>query len=160
MILSRSARSARLAPHFNLDSPRHAMHEPYWCYKHRRTCTPTADARQFLTRYTADTLRRIAAFAEVRRDVEVVVYHGDARTVDFGGTFDGLITSPPYPGRIDYHGQHRYAFELLGLADRVARGDRQPVARRLQGRDRDVLRRRRAGALERAAPSSGRARRS
>ena len=119
VILSRSARSARLAPHFNLDSPRHAMHEPYWCYKHRRTCTPTADARQFLTRYTADTLRRIAAFAEVRRDVEAVVYHGDARTVVFGGTFDGLITSPPYPGRIDYHGQHRYAFELLGLADRA-----------------------------------------
>ena len=34
-------------------------------------------------------------------------------------SFDGLITSPPYPKRIDYHGQHRYAFELLGLEDRV-----------------------------------------
>ena len=119
VVLSRSARSARLAPHFNLDSPRHAMHEPYWCYKHRRTCKPTDDARQFLTRYTGDTLRRIAAFAEIRRDVDAVVHHGDARTLEFGGVFDGLITSPPYPKRIDYHGQHRYAFELLGLEDRV-----------------------------------------
>lgn len=127
VILSRSARSARLAPHFNLDSPRHAMREPYWCYKHRRTCKPTADARQFLTRYTHDTLRRISEFAEVRRDVDAVVHHGDSRTVEFGGTFDGLITSPPYPARIDYHGQHRYAFELLGLADRSPEEIGNPV---------------------------------
>ena len=44
--------------------------------------------------------------------------HDDSRTVDFGDLrFDGVITSPPYPGRIDYHEQHRYAFELLGLDD-------------------------------------------
>jgi hypothetical protein len=30
----------------------------------------------------------------------------------------GIITSPPYPGLIDYHEQHRYAYELLGLVDR------------------------------------------
>jgi len=29
-----------------------------------------------------------------------------------------VITSPPYPGLIDYHEQHRYAYELLGLEDR------------------------------------------
>jgi hypothetical protein len=28
------------------------------------------------------------------------------------------LTSPPYPGLIDYHEQHRYAYELLGLDDR------------------------------------------
>jgi hypothetical protein len=31
--------------------------------------------------------------------------------------FDGVVTSPPYPGLIDYHEQHRYAYELLGLDD-------------------------------------------
>ena len=31
---------------------------------------------------------------------------------------DGIITSPPYPGLIDYHEQHRYAYELLDLRDR------------------------------------------
>jgi hypothetical protein len=45
------------------------------------------------------------------------VLHGDARTLDFGRSFDGVITSPPYPGLIDYHEQHRYAYELLGLPD-------------------------------------------
>jgi hypothetical protein len=30
-----------------------------------------------------------------------------------------VITSPPYPGLIDYHEQHRYAYELLGLDDRA-----------------------------------------
>ena len=29
-----------------------------------------------------------------------------------------MITSPPYPGLIDYHEQHRYAYELLGLEQR------------------------------------------
>jgi len=28
------------------------------------------------------------------------------------------VTSPPYPGLIDYHEQHRYAYELLGLDER------------------------------------------
>jgi len=28
-----------------------------------------------------------------------------------------VLTSPPYPGLIDYHEQHRYAYELLRLDD-------------------------------------------
>jgi hypothetical protein len=31
------------------------------------------------------------------------------------------VTSPPYPGLIDYHEQHRYAYEILGLDDRRER---------------------------------------
>src|ERR671933_275890 len=64
-------------------------------------------------------LERIKAFSRVRgprRDAEVV--HGDARTLPLGGPYDGVVTSPPYPGLIDYHEQHRYAYELLGLDDR------------------------------------------
>jgi acyl-CoA hydrolase len=40
------------------------------------------------------------------------------RAEPFVGRFDGILTSPPYPGLIDYHEQHRYAYELLGLDDR------------------------------------------
>ena len=47
--------------------------------------------------------------------------HGDARELALGGPYDGVITSPPYPGLIDYHEQHRYAYELLGLDDRRER---------------------------------------
>ena len=39
-----------------------------------------------------------------------------------------MITSPPYPGLIDYHEQHRYAYELLGLDDRRER-ELGPAAR-------------------------------
>ena len=52
------------------------------------------------------------------RGREAVVLHGDARELELGGRFDGVVTSPPYPGLIDYHEQHRYAYELLGLDDR------------------------------------------
>jgi tRNA G10 N-methylase Trm11 len=50
-----------------------------------------------------------------QRDAHVV--HCDAREVDLGRVFDGVVTSPPYPGLIDYHEQHRAAYELLGLDD-------------------------------------------
>lgn len=44
IILSRSARSARLTTHFDLDFPKKPQMEPYWCYKHRRICTPIKTA--------------------------------------------------------------------------------------------------------------------
>ena len=44
--------------------------------------------------------------------------HGDVRREELPGKYDGVLTSPPYPGLIDYHEQHRYAYELLGLDDR------------------------------------------
>jgi hypothetical protein len=115
VVLSRAARSARLTPHYDLDFPREPQVGPYWCHKHRRECRPVGDAVRFLRRYTLDTARRVHAFEAVREDVDVAVHHADARVLDWGTTFDALITSPPYPGRIDYHEQHRYAFELLEL---------------------------------------------
>jgi hypothetical protein len=119
VILARSARSARRTAHFDLEFPREPQRDPYWCFKHRRECKPVAAARRFLLRYTLDTLDRIEAFAGVRGDEAVArMLHGDARTIDLEGPFDGVITSPPYPGLIDYHEQHRYAYELLGVDER------------------------------------------
>jgi hypothetical protein len=115
VVLSRAARSARLTTHFDLDFPKSPQLGPYWCHKHRRECRPVGEAAHFLRRYTLDTARRVRAFQEIRHPVDVTLHHADARVLDWGVTFDGLITSPPYPGRIDYHEQHRYAFELLGL---------------------------------------------
>ena len=46
---------------------------------------------------------------------DAVVLHGDARELDPPEPVDLVLTSPPYPGLIDYHEQHAYAFELLGL---------------------------------------------
>ena len=117
VVLARSARSARRTTHFDLDFPRAPQMEPYWCHKHRRECKPVERADHFVRRYTLDTLARLKEFARVRSRRSATVLHGDARDADLGGPFDGVVTSPPYPGLIDYHEQHRYAYELLGLDD-------------------------------------------
>jgi DNA methylase len=119
VVLARAARSARLTTHFDLDFPRSPQRTPYWCHKHRRECRPVERAEHFLRRYALDTLGRIKQFARVRtRGRAARVLHGDSRDLDWGGRFDAVVTSPPYPGLIDYHEQHRYAYELLGLDDR------------------------------------------
>jgi hypothetical protein len=118
VILSRAARSARLTTHFDLDFPRAPTTEPYECLKHKRECRPVEEAWKFLVRYTSDTMRRLREFSTLRRDRGVMVLHADARTVRLPVQATGVFTSPPYPGLIDYHEQHRYAYELLSLDDR------------------------------------------
>jgi hypothetical protein len=118
VVLARAARSARLTTHFDLDFPREPQRREYWCHKHRRVCRPVQTARQFLRRYAFDTLSRIKEFARARaRGREAEVLHADAREITYAHGFDGVLTSPPYPGLIDYHEQHRHAYELLGLED-------------------------------------------
>jgi DNA methylase len=119
VILSRAARSARRAAHFDLEAPRVPQTGEYWCHKHRRTCRPVESALGFLRRYTLDTLGRIDEFAGVRdASCKARVLQEDSREAPYDAVFDGILTSPPYPGLIDYHEQHRYAYELLGLDDR------------------------------------------
>jgi hypothetical protein len=119
VILSRAARSARRTTHFDLEAPRAPQVGEYWCHKHKRVCRPVASAAGFLRRYTLDTLTRIADYASVRADgYSAHVLHTDSRDVEYESEFDAVLTSPPYPGLIDYHEQHRYAYELLDLDDR------------------------------------------
>jgi DNA modification methylase len=117
VILSRAARSARLTTHFDLDFPKKPQTEPYWCYKHSRTCQPTTDALQFLRRYSEDSLQRIQEFSALQTDATIDIHHEDSRQLELS-TIDGVITSPPYVGLIDYHEQHAYAYHLLGLEDK------------------------------------------
>jgi hypothetical protein len=116
IILSRSARSARLVTHFDLDFPKQPITEPYYCYKHSRTCQPTTNALQFLRRYSMDTSKRIDEFSKLRTDASVSIHHADSRKAQFP-PINGVITSPPYVGLIDYHAQHEYAYHLFGLDD-------------------------------------------
>ena len=116
VVLSRAARSARLTTHFDLDFPKAHTTQPYYCYKHSRTCAPTETAFKFIARYCADGVRRVERFATVRSDAGVQCIHGDSRSLKLPRV-DAIMTSPPYVGLIDYHEQHRYAYELLGLAD-------------------------------------------
>ena len=117
IILTRSARSSRLTTHFDLDFPKEPQTEPYWCYKHSRTCVPVQESYKFFKRYSKDTFKRIKAFNLFRTNSKVSVIHGDSRKLEFP-SLDGIITSPPYVGLIDYHNQHAYAYALLDLEDR------------------------------------------
>ena len=154
VVLSRAARSARRVPHHALDETRRPVTEPYWCHKHRRQCRPVEQAAGFLRRYAADSLRRLEEYAALRAPVEATVLHADARSAPLPAGIDGVVTSPPYPGLIDYHEQHRYAYELLGLDDR-----REPRAgcggsRHRPPRGDRVLRRHHRGAGPHARPSA------
>ena len=142
VVLSRAARSARLARHDDLDFPREPVAGPYFCHKHRRTCRAVAEAEKFLRRYVRDAVRRVEQFSEVRTDAAVTILHGDARRLDPPAPVDLVLTSPPYPGLIDYHEQHAYAFELLG----IERRDDDEIGRTVKGYCEDV-----AAVLDRAA---------
>lgn len=115
VILSRSARSSRLIPHYDLARPSKPVREPYWCIKHKRTCEPINEALKFVERYSLDTIKRIKEFAAIRTKAMMKVVQGDSRNIHLPQKIrlHGIFTSPPYVGIIDYHEQHRYAYELF-----------------------------------------------
>ena len=123
IILSRAVRSSRLITHYDLATPKApiAVGETYWCRKHNRFCMPIDNCIKKIHAYSEDTVRRIAEFDNVRSDKPAIVVNGDSRSVQLdqhlpkGVLLDGVFTSPPYVGQIDYHDQHIYAYELFGF---------------------------------------------
>ena len=115
IILSRAARSARLIPHYDLARPTKPVRETYWCIKHKRYCKPIDEALKFINRYSYDTIKRLKEFEKIKTDSLIEIYQGDARTINLPDylKIDGIFTSPPYVGIIDYHEQHKYAYELF-----------------------------------------------
>src|SRR3989344_27848 len=124
IILSRATRSARLITHYDLARPQKPIKDEYYCIKHRRRCKPTNEAIKFIDRYSWDTIKRIKEFDALRTGAKIKIFQDDSMEIDFakdkdykGGKFDGIFTSPPYIGLIDYHDQHRYAYDLFDLDD-------------------------------------------
>ncbi len=124
IILTRATRSVRLVPHYDLASPKEPMMNAYYCFKHKQICYPIQKAVGKLDFYTRDTLRRIKEFSKLRTDAKTIVIQDDSRYTKLKNyldnymlesKLDGIFTSPPYVGNIDYHEQHRYAYELLGM---------------------------------------------
>lgn len=117
IILSRSARSVRLITHYDLARPKKAVRETYWCIKHKRYCEPVKEALKFINRYSWDTISRLKEFDKLRTDAFIKIIQGDVRKIRLPEDLkiDGIFTSPPYVGVIDYHEQHKYAYELFGF---------------------------------------------
>jgi DNA modification methylase len=137
VLLSRATRSSRLVPHNDLANPKSPLPVgvPYWCNKHKRMCMPIDNAITKIHAYSEDTARRIAEFDKLRSDRSITIIQGDSRTVDLtvdlrGRKVNGIFTSPPYVGQIDYHDQHIYAYELFG----VQRNDSLEIGPKAKGK--------------------------
>lgn len=127
ILLSRAVRSSRLVPHYDLATPKAPIEEgvEYWCKKHNKNCKPIGQLLVKIHNYSIDTIRRLEMFDSLRSDCVMEVIQGDSRKINLkkrlsGGLLDnkpidGIFTSPPYVGQIDYHEQHLYAYELFGI---------------------------------------------
>ena len=127
VLLSRAVRSSRMIPHYDLARPKSPLKpgKEYWCRKHNRMCTPIEELLVKIHNYSMDTVKRLETFDKLRSDKSVIVIQGDSQKVDIfkelrktsivGRKIDGIFTSPPYVGQIDYHDQHIYAYELFGF---------------------------------------------
>ena len=132
IVLSRTARSCRATKHSDLATLREPQIGPYYCRKHKKICVPVNSILKHLRRYTLDTVKRIKDFSNIRSNVHSSIIHGDSREVNLfeeikqknpkfyklmkKNEIDGIFTSPPYVGQIDYHEQHAYAYELLDIS--------------------------------------------
>ena len=117
---------------------------------------PTTTAYQFLKHYSVDTVERLEQFASQRTNATITIRNEDSRFAQIP-PIDGVITSPPYVGLIDYHEQHRYAYELLGLQDKsdaeigpAKKGSSQKAQRAYQDAIVEVVQR-----AQQAMPSGG-----
>lgn len=134
VILSRALRSCRLTPHYQLENLEEQVLAPYYCYKHMKVCRPVFSMLGKYSKYYKDTVRRIGIYQAVRTGAYHALLDEDSRTADiFSGIrsknppfhsllerqkIQGIFTSPPYVGQLDYHEQHEYAYELFGYVRR------------------------------------------
>jgi len=131
IILSRTIRSCRATTHSDLATLKTPQITPYYCYKHKKICKPLMTIKNWFYRYVDDTYFRLKEFSKIKTKVFWAVITADSKNVnlfkevkkinkDFfyllkKQKIQGIFTSPPYVGQIDYHEQHAYAYDLFGF---------------------------------------------
>ncbi len=131
IILSRTMRSCRATTHSDLATLIVPVYTTYYCTKHRKICKPLFSILKWWKTYSQDTVKRICQFQELRTNTMQRCFAADSSSVDLAHCIEsmggdicetykkskikGIFCSPPYVGLIDYHEQHAYAYELLGL---------------------------------------------
>lgn len=133
VILSRTIRSCRATTHSDLATLKLPQLTPYYCFKHKKICKPLFTIKKMFIRYAYDTLDRLKQYDNIKTIAEFCVISADSRIVDIASEankrnskfrsfikngIDGIFSSPPYVGQIDYHEQHAYAYDLLGYKRR------------------------------------------
>lgn len=106
----------------------------YYCSKHGKICKPLFTTLSWWKRYSIDSLNRLIEFSKLKTNTYQICLTGDSRNIDLvteiekcGKKFadlirknriNGIFSSPPYVGLIDYHEQHAYAYDLFGFKRR------------------------------------------
>ncbi|MDR2173058.1 MAG: site-specific DNA-methyltransferase [Burkholderiales bacterium] len=131
IILSRTIRSCRATTHADLATLLEPVTATYYCSKHGKMCKPLFSIMKWWKTYSKDTVARLLQFDKLRTDAFQLCLTGDSRNMDifeqvkkknaeFGKLLErqkinGIFSSPPYVGLIDYHEQHAYAYDLFGF---------------------------------------------
>ena len=131
LILSRTIRSCRATTHADLGTLREPVTTTYYCRKHGKVCKPLFSILSWWERYCKDSVQRWGEFRKLKTDTFQHCLTGDSRTIDIftmlkginpqftalvqKQRIQGIFTSPPYVGLINYHEQHAYAYDLFGF---------------------------------------------
>ena len=131
VIFSRTIRSCRATTHADLATLKNPISATYYCAKHGKVCKPLFSILKWWESYSKDTVKRLYYFDKLRTNTHQRCITGDSRTIDifqelekrtpaFGKLarkqkINGIFSSPPYVGLIDYHEQHAYAYDLFGF---------------------------------------------
>lgn len=131
IILSRTIRSCRATTHSDLATLKEPQIKPYYCYKHKKICKPLFTIKYWFSRYIDDTFNRLQRYSGLKSKAMWATITADSRTVNIVKEVEkvnkafleilnkkkiqGIFTSPPYVGQIDYHEQHAYAYDLFGF---------------------------------------------
>ncbi len=130
IILSRTIRSCRATTHSDLATLIEPINSTYYCHKHYKICKPLFSIFSWWKRYSKDTIKRLNEFDYLRTNSYQICLTGDSRNINIYDTLqknnsvfskhlkskkiNGIFSSPPYVGLIDYHEQHAYAYNLFG----------------------------------------------
>ncbi|MDD3655877.1 MAG: DNA methyltransferase [Atribacterota bacterium] len=131
VILSRTIRSCRATTHSDLATLKEPQVTTYYCWKHKKICKPIFSIKTWFNRYAIDTFYRLKTFSQLKTHSYYIIISSDSRTMDIfkeiekrnkkfyelllKNKIQGIFTSPPYVGQIDYHEQHAYAYDLFGF---------------------------------------------
>lgn len=129
IILSRTMRSCRATTHADLATLKQPINKTYYCQKHGKICKPLFSILSWWERYSKDTTNRFLEFSKLKTNTFQNCLQGDSRTINLfeqllkkNSAFsklaqqqkiNGIFSSPPYVGLIDYHEQHAYAYDLF-----------------------------------------------
>ncbi len=131
IVLSRTIRSCRATTHSDLATLQEPQITTYYCKKHGKICKPLFSIDTWWNRYSTDTIKRLKQFDKLRTNSNQICLTGDSRNLDIISSLgekmpdfsrkvsenkiDGIFSSPPYVGLIDYHEQHAYSYDLFGF---------------------------------------------